>query len=147
MNIITARKTLIISSLVITGCQIIFFTIAPVLGFPIEYPKNIDLLQIISPVFFGYLGTATHFIFITPRIEVHAENEFLGILIKGPLIIYSFVVIATTSAFWFSNRPGATVGSGMSVENLSTALSLALGLLAVTTGVINSYLFSSPNKP
>jgi hypothetical protein len=32
-------------------------------GFPLTYPKNLELLQIVSPVFLGYLGAATHFIF------------------------------------------------------------------------------------
>jgi len=33
-------------------------------------------------------------------------------------------------------------GSGMSVDNLATAISVSLALLAVTTGVIVSYLFA-----
>jgi len=34
----------------------------------------------------------------------------------------------------------------MSVDNLATSLSVALGVLAVTTGVITSYLFVAPNQ-
>jgi hypothetical protein len=146
MDINEARKVLVVWSLIITGFQLIFLLVAPAFGFPIQYPRNISLLQIVSPVFLGYLGSATHFIFINPTPAIKANNEFLGILIKGPLMIYSLVVVGTMTAFWYSNRAGAPAGSGISVENLATALSLALGLLAVTTGVISSHLFAAPRE-
>jgi hypothetical protein len=147
MSITAARKWLILSSLIITGAQMLFYLIAPAIGFPLSYPKNIDLLQIVTPVFFGYLGAATHFIFQNPAPEVPVQNEFLGILVIGPIIIYVVVTIGSLFAFMYMNRPGATLGSGMSVDNLATALSLSLGVLAVTTGVISSYLFVAPSAP
>jgi hypothetical protein len=55
-------------------------------GFPLTYPKNLELLQIVSPVFLGYLGAATHFIFIAPPPKVRVKNEFLGFLVIGPII-------------------------------------------------------------
>jgi hypothetical protein len=152
-----ARKWLILSSLIITGAQLIFLLIAPVMGFPLNYPKNLDLLQIVTPVFLGYLGSAAHFIFMTPPPAVFANNQLLGILVKGPIIIYACAMIAAFGAFAYSNRAGATIGNGMSVDNLATAISISLGILAATTGVIISYLFvthqetatgaSSPGSP
>src|SRR5215475_4556171 len=88
MTIDAARKWLIVSSLVITGCQMLFLLVAPVMEFPLQYPKNIDLLQIVSPVFLGYLGSAAHFIFQNPPPAVPVQNEFLGLLVKGPVVIY-----------------------------------------------------------
>jgi len=141
-----ARKWLIAASLAITGLQMVFFLIAPSFNFPLTYPGNLNILQIISPVFLGYLGSASHFIFRSQSTIVLVENQYLGLLVKGPLLIYFFVVTGAIVAFGYSNRYGAPMGSGMSVDNLSTALSLALGLLAVTTGVISSYLFAAPNR-
>jgi hypothetical protein len=69
------------------------------------------------------------------------QNQFLGLLVKGPLIIYLIAVVASFAAFGYANRASAAPGTGMSVDNLATALSLALGVLAVTTGIITSYLF------
>jgi hypothetical protein len=138
-----ARKWLIIASLGITGAQMLFFVTAPAIGFPLQYPKNLDVLQIISPVFLGYLGSAAHFIFQNPPATISIQNQYLGLLVKGPLAIYTIVVVGAIVSFWYANRPDALPGTGMSVDNLATALSLALGVLAATTGVITSYLFVS----
>jgi hypothetical protein len=137
-----ARKILISSSLCITGGgQIIFLLIAPSVGFPLPYPKNLNLLQIVSPIFLGYLGTATHFIFKTPTPQVQVNNQFLGLLVNGPIAIYFFAIVAAFGAFGYSNRSGAPIPGGMSVDNLATALSIMLGVLAATTSVLISYLF------
>jgi hypothetical protein len=100
----------------------------------------------VSPVFLGYLGSAVHFIFQRSVPDVPVQNEFLGILVKGPIIIYTVAVISALAAFGYSNRVGAEIGSGMSEDALSTTLSLSLGVLAVTTGVITSYLFVAPKE-
>ena len=57
------------------------------------------------------------------------------------VIVYCLAVLAAIAAFGYSNRVGAPIGSGMSVDNLATSLSISLGLLAATTSVIISYLF------
>jgi hypothetical protein len=111
-----------------------------------QYPKNLHLIEIVSPVFLGYLGSAAHFIFQTTIPDVPVQREFLGILVKGPIIVYTLAVIGALAAFAYSNRVGAEIGSGMSEDALSTALSLSLGVLAVTTGVITSYLFVAPKE-
>lgn len=143
MRLSDARRFLILWGLIITGAQMSFLMVAPSLGFPLGYPKNLDLLQIISPVFLGYLGAASHFIFQPEEPEVSVRNQYLELLLKGPIFIYFIAVAAAFVAFGYSNRVGATIGEGMSVENLSTALTICLGLLAVTTGILSSYLFAS----
>jgi len=146
MSIDAARKFLIVSSLLMTGGQLMFLLMAPAFGYPLIYPKNLQILQIVSPVFLGYLGSASHFIFQTPAPEVPVQNQFLGMLVKGPLAIYFFVVVGMLTAYGYTNRVAAAIGEGISSEDLATALSLALGVLTVTTGVISSYLFVPP-KP
>jgi hypothetical protein len=138
-----ARKILIVSSLVITGGQLIFFLVAPSVGFPLAYPMNLSLLQIISPLFLGYLGAAAHFVFKDPTPQIQVNNEFLGVLVVGPVAIYFIAVIAAFGAFRYSNREGAPIPGGISVENLSTALSIILSVLAATTSVLISYLFAA----
>jgi hypothetical protein len=102
------RKWLIGASLLITGAQMIFLLVAPALGYPLIWPNNLGILQIVTPVFLGYLGSASHFIFMTPPPQVEVNNKFLGILIKGPLVIYALAMIAAFGAFGFSNRASAT---------------------------------------
>lgn len=144
MTLTGARKWIILSSLAITGAQIIFLLTAPAFGFPVEYPKNLNLIQIVSPVFLGYLGSASHFIFQNPAPNVPVQSEFLGMLVKGPIIIYVLIVTAAFVVFGYTNRAGAEIGTGMSIDALGTSLALALGVLAATTGILTSYLFVSP---
>lgn len=146
MDMDSARRWLIISSLSITGLQVLFLIICPSLDYPINYPKNIDILQMITPVFLGYLGAATHFIFQNQVPHVPVQHQFLGPLVKGPIIIYATGVAGAFFAFGYSNRESAPIGTGMSVDNLSMSLSVLLGILSITTGVITSYLFVAPNK-
>jgi hypothetical protein len=147
MTVASARKWLILSSLLITGGQMLFLLVAPTIGFPLRYPKNLDILQIVTPVFLGYLGAATHFIFKTPSPNINVKHEYLGLLVKGPIILYAMIVAASLAAFGFANRAAAEPGeTGMSSGNLATALSISLGLLAATTSVISSYLFAAPTQ-
>jgi hypothetical protein len=141
-----ARKWIILASLSAIASQAIFLLIAPVFGYPLEFPKNLSLLQILIPVMLGYLGSAAHFIFMSPPPEVRTDNELLGVMVKGPVIVYAIVTAAAYFAFGYSNRNGAAIGSGMSVDSLNNAISLTLGILAATTGVIVSYLFVTSRK-
>ena len=64
-----------------------------------------------------------------------------------PITMYACAVIAAFGAFGYSDRAGAPIGSGMSVDNLTTAISISFGILAATTGVIISYLFVVNHDP
>lgn len=142
MTVDEARRWLIIASLTVTGSQMIFLVLAPIFGYPLEWSKSLDSMRIITPVFLGYLGSAAHFIFMTPSPVVVANNAFLGIMLKGPMIIYVAVVVSGFVAFGWSNRVDAVPGTGMSLDNLTNIMTAALGVLAVTTGVISAYLFA-----
>jgi len=146
MSVDEARKWLILASLSITGAQIVFLLVCPAFGFPLEFSQSLNLLQIVTPVFLGYLGSAAHFVFMSPVPTVSANNQFLGLMVRGPIIIYALAMVAAFSAFGYSNRVGATIGNGMSFDDLSTAVSISLGVLAVVTGIIVSYLFVSKPK-
>jgi hypothetical protein len=142
MTVSAARKWIILASLIITGVQIVFLLAAEALHYPLKFRESMSLVEIISPVFLGYLGSATHFIFraVSPRVLV--RKEFLGLLVKGPIVIYVIAVITAFAVFAYTNAQGTP----MDISDLRTALSTALGILAVTTGVITSYLFAAPNE-
>lgn len=138
-----ARRWLVLASLVVVGAEAVFLVIAPVLDYPLEYPKNLNLLQIVTPVLLGYLGSAANFVFMTPAPQIQANTQLLGLLVKGPVIIYVVVITAAFVAFGYSNRSGAPIGSGMSVDSLNMAVSISLGILSATTSVIVARLFVS----
>lgn len=140
MPIDVARSFLIISSLIITGAILIFMISAPEIGYPLEWPQNLRILQIVLPVFLGYLGSAAYFIFKEKAEPVRVRTRFLGLLVIGPMIIYALAMLASLVVFGFSNRAAQT-GAGMTVDELSDCLTASLSLLSVTTNFIITRLF------
>ena len=67
----------------------------------------------------------------------------MTLLIRGAVLIFALVCVCAIGVFGYSNRIQAPVGSGMGIDTLSSLLSAALGLLAVTTGVASAYLFAT----
>ena len=83
MTVDQARKWLILSSLIITGVQMIFLFVAPIVDSPI-FSKISDLLQIVTPVFLGYLGSASHFIFMVLSPKYRQAINFWACWSKDP---------------------------------------------------------------
>ena len=146
MTVDAARNWLILGSLILSGFFFLFFGVGPALGYPLAWGQSFRLLQITAPVFFGYIGSAAHFIFRVqhaPRdIQIQGSPELFKLLVRGPVILFSILMLGVLFAFGFSNRPAAGVGTGMSVDSLSLLISTSMGLLAITTNVAVGYLFS-----
>jgi len=144
VTVFQARKWLVIASLGVAASSFIFFIVAPVLGFPLRFSQAITILQIIFPVFLGYLGAATQFTFqrSPTTTRVIKARPMMALLVKGPVMVFCIIVACAIVAFGYSNRASAAVGDGMSVDILAGVITAALGLLAVTTNVIVAYLFS-----
>jgi hypothetical protein len=142
-----ARLSIAVFSLAITGLLICFLLIAPEIGLPFNQSRheNISLLQIVFPVFLGYLGSASHFVIRSPQVtEVAvADEQLLWILVFGPFLLYLVINITLFATFFLANREG---GSGMSLEDLSKWFSIALGLLTCTISVISSHVFGTSGK-
>ena len=137
MTIQTARIWLIKVTLAITGLNFAFFLVAPSLGYPMTFEQAIRLLEIVTPVFFGYLGSATYFLFgksgSNQDVALQGSKELFGLLVKGPVYVFGVATLAAMFAFGYSNRSTAPAGSGMTVDLLAGSISAALGLLAVTS--------------
>ena len=142
-----ARRWIVLASLAMTGGAFAFFLLAPLAGYPLEFRQALRIFQIVFPVFFGYLGSATHFVFKAPaRPKIVPNPALFGILVRGPLFIFAIASVIALIAFGWSNRRAAPPGTGMGIEDLATVISGALGLLAVTTGVVTAYLFAVDRK-
>jgi len=144
MDVAASRTWLIKASLGVTGANFLFFAMAPSLGYPLEWSESVRLLQIVFPVFAGYLGSATHFLFRARRSasvrRVQGAPEQLALIVRGPVFLWGLASLGAIAAFGISNRMGATA-PGMEIDDLATLLTAALSLLAVTTSVVVGYLF------
>jgi hypothetical protein len=100
------------------------------------------MLEIVSPVFLGYLGSATTFLFSRKQndteVVIKGSMELFSLLVKGPVYSFALILLFVIFAFGYSNRIGAPPGIGMNVDLLAGAISATLGLLAVTTNIVVS---------
>jgi len=146
MSIEQGRAWLVKATLALTAVVLVFVTLAPALGYPLEFSEGVRIGEIVLPVFLGYLGTASHFIFSrAPDPHIRRKSlALLPLLVRGPVLIFATVIGCAFFAFGFTNRTEASPGTGMSVNALAATISTLLALLAVTTGVLVSYLFAAP---
>jgi hypothetical protein len=139
-----ARKWLIVASLGILVATFAFLLIAP-LAFPLNFSQAQRLMEILLPVFLGYLGSAAQFVFgpglELPRVIPESRRPFVALLIRGPLMLFAFMSVVLLGVFGYTNRATAPL-TGMSFDMLATLFSLLLSMLAATTNVAVTYLFS-----
>jgi hypothetical protein len=146
VTVASARKYLVTSSLSLTAALFAFFLLAPATGFPLVFDQSLRILQIVLPVFLGYLGSASSFVFRSDSSEDQlafrrGTSSLASLLTLGPVLAFTIALSALIIAFGVTNRPNAPPGSGISIDQLTTGISIILGLLAVTTSVAVNYLF------
>lgn len=146
MTVARARLFLVLASLILAGFALVFFVLAPYVGYPLKPPQNKRLLEIVTPVFLGYLGAATQFVFQHTESgdsEVKLANGSpLGtVLVVGPVLLFVMAAAAFLLAFGISNGKFAPAGSGMDIDQLATGVTMALGLMTVATNTAVSFLF------
>jgi H+/gluconate symporter-like permease len=146
MTVLAARKFIISASLVSTAATFAFLIVAKPLGFPIDWPQVTRIVEIVLPVFLGYLGTASHFLFRNAGVEDHVQlgekEALLGTLVKGPIWVFSALIVVVFFSFGYSNRQDAPRNSGMSVDTLAWSITVCLGILTASTSVAVNFLFS-----
>lgn len=141
----TARRLLIYASLAISALVFVFFMLAPPLGYPLTYEQAVRILEIVLPIFFGYIGSASAFIFSPEKAEtiVHVERrQHLSVLLVGPIVVFILIFVTILTSFGISNAKDSPPGEGMSIDMLAGTVSAALGLLAVSTNLIAGKLFA-----
>jgi hypothetical protein len=117
------------------------------------YEEVIRVLQIIFPVFIGYLSLAAAHVSrgISPGRLATRDSEFASrqitqLVLRGPIYVVGLCLIVLTAAFWISNIPSARPGNGMSLDNFCWFLSLLMGLLAASSALIIARLFPSMRR-
>ena len=145
----STRKWLMLASLCSTGALLLFFICAPYFGYPLEHPQNMRLLYLTIPVFSGYLGSMTAFVFGGNKRRLNRTSPgfpFLGMMVKGPIVLFSVTVLGSLLAFGYANRQSAPPGSGMSADALFSGVAFCLGILTATTSSAVAYLFQSESS-
>jgi hypothetical protein len=125
------------------GVLLCFLILAPSIGMPFNPGRNenLMLIQVVIPVFHGYLGSASHFVFrahAAPEVQV-ADERLLGLLVFGTFGLYILANITLFTEFYLTNR---LEGPGMSIDELLKWFTAILGLLTCVVSIITSYIFN-----
>jgi drug/metabolite transporter (DMT)-like permease len=141
MTAVDARRKLILLSLVTTVIFSAFLIISPLFT-PFSSKEALQVVQVVFPVFAGYIGAAVLFLFRgNPSIGTVADPSLLNTLIYAPFIVFWCLAAAVLFYFYLSNQPDH--GQGMTFPELMTYVTLIISFMNVTTGALGAFLFQS----
>ena len=147
MTVQQARKWIVYWSLGLIAFYGVFFLLAPVLRYPLDFSQSAQLIQIIFPVFLGYLATAIVFAFEGRAVKARAP-DLLAPLTKGPFLVSCGLSVALFVAFWFSNSTDSPVRptTPMLFEVFSSLFAAIMGIYTATTSALVAYLFGAERQ-
>lgn len=146
MSIEKERLWLVKASLLVTGTTFAFFAVAPfVLSFPMDGEEAIRQIQIVMPVFTGFLTTFVVYVVQTGGASSDGETSetrpLLSLVVRWPVYLLSTVLVIIILAFWFSNSTHGAPGGGMTLDQFSWFVSALMTLMSITSGVLVVSLF------
>jgi hypothetical protein len=146
MTYAVARLWLIKNSLLIMAFFGSALLVAPATRYPLSFEQAISLLQIVLPLFIGYLSTAI--VFLTSReapLKRGPAREFSSILahlVKGPVWLVALFLSIALIVFGIVNWPKPeSQPSGFDFGLLSNLVSFILSISAATTSALVAWLF------
>lgn len=141
MTPLEARRTIVLYSLMTTVVLTGFLIVSPLL-IQIESQDTYRLVQIVFPVFAGYLGSAVLYLFQGARSEVTvADPTLLKYIVYGSFSIFWFLDVAVFGFFYLSNMPEIKI-KGMQLGELANYLTLLIAFMNVTIGAMTAFLFN-----
>ncbi|MGR4931756.1 hypothetical protein ACIPUD_33835 [Bradyrhizobium sp. CAR08] len=136
-----ARRRLILLSLMTTVLFSAFVIVSPLFT-PFDAQQALQVVQVVFPVFAGYIGAAVLFLFRgNPSAGTIADQSLLRTLIYAPFIVFWCLAAAVLFYFYLSNQPGHR--EGMTFPQLMTYVTLIISFMNITTGALGAFLFQS----
>jgi hypothetical protein len=142
-----ARRWVVGASFIVATSVCVFFLLAPLFKYPLKWPDALRMMEIVFPMFVGYLAAATQFMVqhgVGAEDDVHLRGDpkLVAMLLKGPFVVLALAFVVLAVAFGVSNSSVKNDGYGLGPDDFGRVLSLVLALLAATTNIIVGYLFA-----
>jgi hypothetical protein len=143
------RLQLVKMSILYSGAIGVFCLIAPFLHYPLEFPdESIKVLQLILPVFIGFLVAGVRFYTtaetidepITPRVVTLTK------LLQWSFSLFTVLTVTVFLVFGLSATSLVSPRRGMDIDQLTLLLSLLLTLLTGTVGAMVTFAFPSTTE-
>jgi len=147
-SIAEAQEWIVKSSLISSGCLILFFLLAPsLLAFPLDSSQSRHVIQLVIPPFFGYLTMAVRSVLADEKATSLLDTEtprLFPLLLKGTFVLYLVIIVAALVAFFVSTSTLFAANRGITnihFEDLSWAICAALSLQASTFCLLVAFVF------
>lgn len=144
MTYVRARMNLVKSSLAMISLYGLFLILCPVTAYPLFFDQAFQILQIIVPLFLGYLSSAVVFVMQGEPDDQNQVSELLGLLVIWPFRVVFMLLFALFFAFGYANWPTDTLPTGainFGFDLLSSMVSFILGIHTAVTSALVAYLF------
>lgn len=140
-----ARIFLIKHSFLATGIFGLFFILSPFLGYRLTTAESYSLFSTVLPIFVGYLSMAVAFLALPgdSRREPKSRRDMLALILRGAFVAFYIFMISLLIIFQWSNRSQATIGTGMTFDDLSKFITFVLSFLTATVGSAVGFLFKT----
>src|ERR1700722_9372186 len=101
MTVRQARIFIVKTSLAGTAATFLFFVIGKPLGYPLSWSQVQRLIEIVLPVFLGYLGAASLYVFsqktATDDVSFSDDQELAGLILKGAVWAFTLILVGFCS--------------------------------------------------
>ena len=140
------RLRVVVWSAVYTMGAGVFCVIAPVFGYPLEFPKeSLRIVQLILPVFVGFLVASARYFVADARRSVPVEDVQRAKVLSSALFIYfltfTVLLIAVFASFGLSSSKWASPRQAMGIDDLTMLISVLLSFFTGSAGLIVEYVF------
>lgn len=145
----SVRFLVIYASLITIFAVLIAFLTGPLWGLRLDYEKgqHLQLIQISLPTFLSYLASAVAYatvgdVFPEPRGE---RGRIVRAVALGGIILFWIGLFVSTSIYYFSAN-GKLISGRLEYSQYTQVITLLLGILAVTTSAVTTFLFSNKKR-
>jgi uncharacterized membrane protein len=136
-----ARRQIVLLSLLTTVSFSCLIIISP-LFIQLKTAEALQVVQIVFPVFAGYIGAAVLFLFRgKPTTAPVIDELLLRYLVNAPFLVFWCLGVAVLAYFYISNLPGHV--DGMAFAELATYVTILISFMNATTGALIGFLFQS----
>jgi hypothetical protein len=144
MKIEVARRKVLLLSVATTVVFACFVIVSP-LFLQLDGSEALQVVQIVFPVFAGYIGASVIFIFRGNTIGEREpiDPELLRYLVYLPFVVFWSLGAAVFVYFFVSNLPNSGGKQGMSFPQLATYITIIISFMNATTGALTSILFQT----
>ena len=139
MTVDHARRLIVLLSLGTTTAFTAFLIVSP-LFIQVDIAEAYRVVQIIFPVFAGYLGAAVLYLFQRSAHDVIvADPVLLRYIVYGAFLIFWLLGLVLFLFYYVSNLPGGI--EGMRIDQLSNYMTMLIAVLNITVGALSTFLF------